>query len=358
MSSPPHLWMRHEVRASETRAPLTPKDAAQLVRRGVRVTVEESPQRAFPLADYAGAGCATAARGSWPSAPHDAYVLGLKELPDTPHELRHRHIYFGHAYKAQPGAARLLRRFTAGGGVLLDLEHLTDEAGRRHAAFGYWAGYVGAALAVLHRRGALSAPLRPGSRADLDALLAAGASEPGCSALVIGALGRCGRGARDALAVAGTAPTCWDLAETRSLDRAALLRHDVLVNTVLVNRPVPPFLTPAQLPAAGRRLSVIADVTCDVNSPLNVLPLSTALTTWERPALRLLDAPPPVDLIAIDNLPALVPVVASRSFSADLLPHLGVLDAAPAWARCRAAFATAVGRHPSPTDSEEEAHAR
>ena len=37
-----------------------------------------------------------------------------------------------------------------GGGALLDLEYLTDDHGRRLAAFGYWAGYVGAALAVLH----------------------------------------------------------------------------------------------------------------------------------------------------------------------------------------------------------------
>src|SRR5437763_398070 len=90
------LWLRHEVRASERRAPLVPEDAARLVAHGVEITVEESAQRAFPLAEYVAAGCCTAPAGSWPDAPLDHYVLGLKELPDEPGSLPHRHIYFGH----------------------------------------------------------------------------------------------------------------------------------------------------------------------------------------------------------------------------------------------------------------------
>src|SRR5690242_5589776 len=140
------LWIRHEVRASERRCALSPADAATLIRSGVRITVEESPQRIYPLEDYVAQGCATAAAGSWVDAPEDAVILGLKELPGVPARLRHRHVFFGHAYKSQPGARELLARFEAGGGMLLDLESLTDEAGRRQAAFGYWAGFAGAAL--------------------------------------------------------------------------------------------------------------------------------------------------------------------------------------------------------------------
>ena len=33
-----------------------------------------------------------------------------------------------------------------------------DDGGRRLAAFGFWAGYLGAALAVLHHRGGLRGP--------------------------------------------------------------------------------------------------------------------------------------------------------------------------------------------------------
>ncbi|MEU4744646.1 saccharopine dehydrogenase, partial [Actinosynnema sp. NPDC023658] len=130
------LWMRSEVRPTERRAPITPADAALLVRDGFSVTVEESAQRVHPIEDYAAAGCAVVEAGGWVDAPDDAVVVGLKELPDEPAALRHRHVFFGHAYKQQEGADRLLRRFVEGGGALLDLEYLTDDSGRRLAAFG------------------------------------------------------------------------------------------------------------------------------------------------------------------------------------------------------------------------------
>ncbi|MEO6701184.1 MAG: saccharopine dehydrogenase [Jatrophihabitantaceae bacterium] len=337
MSALPKLWMRHEVRLTERRAPIVPADAGELVRAGIAVTVEESSHRCFPIEDYAAAGCRVVPAGSWPQAPLDEYVIGLKELPEQPAELRHRQVYFGHAYKDQPGSATLLRRFLAGGGALLDIEYLTDERGRRLAAFGYWAGYIGAALAVLHYRGQLDGPLQSGSRAELDdRLRAGGAGEP--AALVIGALGRSGRGACDALAVAGVASTEWDVAETADLDRAALIGHDLLINTVLVSSPVPPFLTTAELADPNRRLSVVCDVTCDVGSPFNVLPIYDQLTSWPQPARRLSDSPP-LDLIAIDNLPALLPEPASVAFSAELTPQLRLLgdDSGP-WSGCLRRF--------------------
>ncbi|MEW1638803.1 saccharopine dehydrogenase [Streptomyces sp. NPDC093801] len=347
MSDPTHLWMRHEARSTERRAPLTPQDAARLVEAGVRITVEESAQRAFPLADYTAAGCATAPTGTWhEKAPDDAYVLGLKELPAGPGApaLRHRHIYFGHAYKGQSGARELLARFTAGGGALLDMEYLTDDSGRRVAAFGYWAGYIGAALAVLHHRRALTTPLVPTDRPALDDLLASTApAADTTAALVIGALGRCGRGACDALVQAGLEPTRWDLPETRDLDRAALLGHDLLVNTVLTSTPVPPFLTKADLDEPVRRLRLVSDVTCDVTSDCNVLPVYDETTTWAEPVRTLRDGERPLDLIAIDNLPSLLPVEASTAFSAELAPHLlRLAEWDGVWARALHTYRTAV----------------
>ncbi|MEH1015337.1 saccharopine dehydrogenase [Micromonospora sp. CPCC 206060] len=347
------IVVRHEVRPTELRSPIVPADAARLVDQGVAVTVEESPQRAFPISDFIDAGCAVAPAGSWVDAPDGQYVVGLKELPDEPAALRHRHVFFGHAYKQQPGAPELLRRFTTGGGVLLDLEYLVDDNGRRLAAFGYWAGYVGAALAVLHHRGRLVAPLRPMSRPALDDLLRERLPGTPPRVLVIGALGRCGRGAADALRVAGIEPTCWDVAETRSLDSAALLEHDILVNAVLVTEPTPPFVTREMLRQPTRRLTVVADVTCDAGSTGNVLPIYDRVTDWAQPVRRLDDVGRPLDLIAIDNLPSLLPVEASTTFSAELTPHLLSLAPAPApvgagalpWQRCGDEFRRASAAH-------------
>lgn len=346
MSDRPLLWLRHEVRPGEGRAAITPTTARELIDAGFEIVVEESVQRSFALADYEAAGCRTAAMNTWPQAPEGAIVVGLKELPEATTPLRD-HIYFGHAFKHQHGAAELLRRFAAGGGTLLDLEYLVDADGRRVAAFGYWAGYVGAALAILEYAGRLRSDLTPLSRAELDARLVDCAKEWDTpTALVIGALGRSGRGACDALAVAGVAPTRWDVAETRDLDHQALRHHDLLINCVMVQTPVPPFLTNADLDAADRRLAVISDVTCDVTSDCNVLPVYDAITTWSEPTRELRAATadqPAVRIIAIDNMPSLVPAEAASTYAEDLLPTLLTLPDGPVWQRARERFAQALG---------------
>jgi saccharopine dehydrogenase (NAD+, L-lysine-forming) len=324
-----HLWLRHEIRSTERRTPIVPADARRLVESGMTVTVEESAQRVFPVEEYERAGCRIAPAGSWESAPGDAVVVGLKELPDEPWLLTHRHVFFGHAYKRQPGAVALLRRFTAGGGALYDVEYLVDDDGRRLAAFGFWAGYLGAALAVLQHRGRLAVPLVPTAKEELDVLLQEGEE---FTALVIGALGRSGRGACEAFRAAGAEPTRWDLNETRALDRPALLAHDVMVNAVLATSPVPPFLRDADLDDPARRLRTLCDVTCDVGSPLNVLPVYDRTTDWTAPARRLRERPP-LDLIAIDNLPSLLPRESSTDFSAALLPQLLEFGTGGAWVR-------------------------
>ncbi|MBD3784798.1 MAG: saccharopine dehydrogenase [Micrococcales bacterium] len=315
-----HLWLRHESRSTERRAPLVPHDAARLVADGVRVTVEESPQRVFTSEAYRTGGCEIVPADSWPDAPDDAYVLGIKELPAAPDALRHSHIFFGHAYKGQAGAGDLLRRFAEGGGELLDLEYLTVD-GRRVIAFGYWAGYVGASLGVLATRGALQ-PLHPMEKAELDALVRATGAD-GLEALVVGAQGRSGHGALDALFAAGARVDGWDREDTRVLDREALLDHELLVNCVLSTTAQPAFVRPQDL-AAERALRVVADVTCDVTSEHNLVPVNRAITSWEEPARRVHEDPP-LDVIAVDNLPSLLPREASVAFSADLVPLVPAL---------------------------------
>ena len=119
-----------------------------------RTTRERRPRgadarrRRLPTDRYALAGATIAPENAWPSAPADASIFGLKELPEEGTPLPHKHIMFGHAYKGQPAGQILLQRFKAGGGTLYDLEYLVDEKGKRVAAFGYWAGYAGAAVAL------------------------------------------------------------------------------------------------------------------------------------------------------------------------------------------------------------------
>ena len=332
----PNLWLRAESHPGERRTPLTPADAAALIALGATVTVEASDARCRPRREYEAAGCRIVDPGSWTEAPADTVVLGLKALPPGTGPVAGRHVYFAHAYKGQTGSGELLARFAAGGGEILDLEHLTDDRGRRLAAFGHWAGYVGAALALRHWSGALAPPLEPTTKDELDRLLRPPGTPP--RVLVVGALGRCGGGARAALRRAGVEATLWDVAETERLDREALLDHDILVNAVGLTEPAPPLLAPEHLDAA-RRLTLIVDVTCDVGNPTHLLPVYDRPTSWDRPTRTVADG---LEVIAIDNLPTLLPREASDDFSAQLRPHLAELPGGGCWERSRRAFRTAV----------------
>ena len=343
----PHLWVRAESRAHEQRVGLTPEGAAHLLERGFSVTVEESRARAIPIDGYRAAGCAIAPEGAWPGAPREAIVFGLKELPEDGGPLLHRHIMFGHAFKGQSGAATLLGRFGAGGGALLDLEYLVDDTSRRLAAFGYWAGYSGAAVALMawaaQQAGGLLGPVagyagRDALLADLRARLAAcGAPRPRC--LIIGALGRVGTGAGDLCTALDLPVTGWDMAETaHGGPFPEVLAHEIFLNCILAG-PETPVFVPRDAPGRSRALVVIGDIACDPTSDFNPVPVYDRATSFDEPVLRVHDAPP-LDVMAIDNLPSMLPVESSEDYAAQLLPVLEALadPASPVWARARAVF--------------------
>ena len=340
-----HLWIRAEQRPNEDRVGVTPEGAASLIAAGMKVTVEHSRSRAIDIKGYVEAGCHIVAENLWPLAPAEAIIFGLKELPDDGSALPHRHIMFGHAYKGQPAGQSLLRRFVAGGGTLFDLEYLVDETGRRVAAFGYWAGYAGAAIALkcwaAQQRGDLAGPVAkyPGKAALLADLAADLVGRNRARALIIGALGRVGSGAADLCAALGVGVTKWDIAETASGGPfPEVLAHEIFLNCILA-RPGCPVFVPASAKTDARALRVIGDIACDPTSDFSPVKVYDRATDWDAPALRVADAPP-LDVMAIDNLPSLLPVESSIDFAAQLLPSLAALHAIDAgvWGRAKAEF--------------------
>ena len=342
-----HLWVRAEQRPNEQRAGLTPDGARQLIAKGMRVTVEESSVRAIPLQGYRDAGCEIADENSWPNAPLDAIIFGLKELPEDGTPLPHTHIMFGHAFKGQHSGIALLKRFKEGGGTLYDLEYLVDDTGRRVAAFGYWAGYAGAAVTlkswVAQQRGEICGPV--GVYPDKDALL----DDLGLeldnlasdlpSAIVIGAMGRVGTGASDLLEALGIAVTKWDMAETSSGGPfPEILAHDIFMNCILA-RPGTPVFVPTAAKTLPRKLTSIGDVACDPDSDYNPVPVYDKATSWQAPALRVHENPV-LDVMAIDNLPAMLPLESSEDFAQQLLATLRSLGdlSQPVWTRAKADF--------------------
>lgn len=326
--------------------------ASSLLAAGHHVTVESSDHRIYSNHSFQEIGCQIVAAGAWTNAPSDAYILGLKELPTLPQSLRHNHIFFGHAYKGQARSQDLLARFRHGGGKLLDLEYMCDENGDRVVAFGYWAGYVGTALALLQHATKDSTGIKiiveqfsPFTDQDtLNSYVESALSTAQPRVLIIGAYGRCGHGAQEMCHRHGINPTLWGKNETLCLDRSALLAHDVLINCALITQPIEPFLRAEDL-SLNRQLSVVSDVSCDQGSILNPLPIMSETTTWDSPVHRLYSNPKtdmsePLDFIAIDNLASILPRESSDDFSKALLPYLLDLEnlGNPAWMYARNTF--------------------
>jgi saccharopine dehydrogenase (NAD+, L-lysine-forming) len=238
-----------------------------------------------------------------------------------------------------------LQRFKAGGGVLYDLEYLVGEDGRRVAAFGYWAGYAGAAVSLkcwaAQQRGGVAG--RVAKVPSKDALLAqlgeelAGLGRP--RAIIIGALGRVGTGAADLCTAMGVAVTKWDMAETASGGPfPEVLQHEIFLNCILA-RPGCPVFVPASAKTDARKLTVIGDIACDPTSDFSPIKVYDRATEWDAPALRVHDDPP-LDVTAIDNLPSLMPVESSQDYAVQVLPSLvtlGDLDAG-VWGRAKVEF--------------------
>ncbi|PWN26622.1 putative saccharopine dehydrogenase [Jaminaea rosea] len=338
------IYLRCEMKTAEHRAALTPTTAKKLIDAGFDVTVERDPQRIFDDEEYEQVGCTLSPHNSWPSLPSHIPILGLKELPSPGPPLPHTHIQFAHCYKQQGGWVDVLSRFKQGGGKLYDLEFLEDSNGRRVAAFGWHAGFAGAALGLLSlAEQAKGARLGPQTRyPNEEELMKVVRSQVESyrqtrkdgkvKALVVGALGRCGRGAVDCLQKAGLKDediVKWDIQETSAKPGpyAELMEVDLFVNCIYLNKKIPPFLSRESISSAGaeRRLGCIVDVSCDTTNPNNPLPVYDINTTFSSPTVDvdgLASGCEPLTVISIDHLPTLLPREASEAFSTDLLPSL------------------------------------
>lgn len=174
--------------------------------------------------------------------------------------------------------------------------------------------------------------------------------------LLMGARGRCGRGAIDLCFDAGIPPSHllrWDMAETAvGGPFPEIVASDVFINCVYLQEKVPPFITFESLAKPGRKLRIACDVSCDYNSSNNPMPIYHQSSTFTQPTLPIdVGSGPSLDVISIDNLPSLVAREASESFCVPMLPSLKLLHRRHeegVWLRAEALFRGKV--HELPAD--------
>lgn len=331
MSAPKTFWLREETKKNEYRRALSPDSCKLLIEAGHNVVVEDWSNSIIPLSEYTEVGCESAKSGSWIQSPKETIVVGLKALPENLAEFCHTHIFFAHAYKEQDGWRELIKKFELGGGRIIDLEFMVDNSGRRVCAFGYWAGYVGAALGALFSQAnnqgevieKLSKHARFSSKTALINFVKENTSHEVEKAIIIGSRGRSGSGAMDCLKELSWKVTGWDREETSSGGPFnEILEHKLFVNCVLAMSKMPPFITREMIESETKNLNMISDVSCDPDSECNMVPLYTQATYLENPIIELTKSPSWSGLVAIDNLPSILPRESSLDFSQQLVECL------------------------------------
>ena len=320
-----HLYLRNEHKKFEHRVILTPDNCRDLILSNTaKITVESSSTRCFTDAEYEQVGCHVTKK-LYEEFDRSTYILGLKELYHTTEKsFLFCHVFFAHCYKEQTGWKELLHQFKKG--RILDLEFLIEN-NRRVAAFGFYAGYAGAALSIDVYNGN-AGPYAPQAKSELLERINSGITKMP-NVMVLGALGRCGKGAIQCcldLGIPKENILQWDLQETKKGGPfEEILQVDVFINCIYLSNKIEPFLTKTML-KKDKTIKVICDVSCDYTSANNPIPVYHQGTTFEKPIV-VVDGN--VKVIAIDHLPTLLPREASTEFGNQLLPYVKQLPENP-----------------------------
>ncbi|KAG8196322.1 hypothetical protein JTE90_013807 [Oedothorax gibbosus] len=138
---------REDASVWERRSPLAPHHVKQLTRAGVKVLVQPSNRRAYPMQAYIQNGAIIQEDIS--EAP---VIIGVKQVPIDSLLPNKTYCFFSHTIKAQETNMPMLDCILERNIRLIDYEKLVDSKGQRVVAFGRFAGVAGT-INIIHGLG-------------------------------------------------------------------------------------------------------------------------------------------------------------------------------------------------------------
>ncbi len=187
----------------DKRVPFSPPQCKTIQHRfNATVVVQSSATRAFTDDEYREAGIAIV-----DDISDCDVIMGIKEVPLDMLATGKTYLFFSHTFKKQKHNRKLLLALLAKKIRLIDYELLTDESGARLAAFGRYAGIVGAfkalrAWGLLHNVYNLKPAHKCRDRAEMDGELDQVELDRPLKIVLTGK-GRVAHGAREVLERAG-----------------------------------------------------------------------------------------------------------------------------------------------------------
>ncbi len=294
-------------------------------------------------------------------------LLGVKEVDKRTFIPGKTYIFFSHVAKKQPHNREMFMDMAEKSLTLIDYEYLTTDRGQRVVAFGKYAGIVGA-YNGLRARGIKTNrfKLKPAYQCrDLDEMWAGLRLiqlKPGLKVLVTGE-GRVSSGAIETLSVCDMVQVGVDDFLNRTFDVPVFCQigpgdytrrrdgleysfshfvsnpgeyestflpfakvADILITGHYWDPRSPMFFSKEDMKSEDFRISIIADISCDVNGPIPSTLRSTTISDPFYAYNPVLEKEEPafsrdtnVTVMSIDNLPGELPRDASQDFGKQLI---------------------------------------
>lgn len=294
-------------------------------------------------------------------------LMGVKEVDKSTFIPGKTYLFFAHVAKEQPYNLEMFREMIAKRIRLIDYEYITRENGARVVAFGRWAGIVGA-YNGLRARGIRTDrfKLKPAHKChDLDELWAGLKMIdliPGLKILVTGD-GRVGNGAMETIARTNAVKVSpedflnkqFDVPVVCQIGPADYVKHrdglpfdlnhffsnpaeyisdfkrytgvtDIYIAAHFWDPASPVLFTKEDMRSDKFKISVIADISCDINGPI---PSTLRATTIADPFYgfnlrtgeeeKAFKDPRNITVMSVDNLPGELPRDASSDFGRQLM---------------------------------------
>jgi len=297
-------------------------------------------------------------------------LLGVKEVDKRTFIPGKTYLFFGHVAKKQPHNLEMFKAMTENNLGYIDFEYLTTDDGQRVVAFGRHAGIVGA-YNGLRARGIKTNKfkLKPAYQChDLDEMWAGLKLielKPGLKILITGD-GRVSNGAMETLDVANVVQVSPEDYLSREFDVPVFchigpeyyVRHkeglnfdfshfrkyphefesiflpytrvtDILITGHYWDPKSPIFFSKEDMKKPDFRISIIADISCDVNGPIPPTIRSTTISDPFYSYNPFLETEEPafskqtnITVMSIDNLPGELPRDASLDFGKMLMSNV------------------------------------
>ena len=359
--------IRERKKMPDDRVAFTPKQCAyiQATYPGVKIVVEPSPHRCFADIEYLAEGIEVS-----PDLSTCTVLMGIKEVPVENLIPGKTYFFFSHTKKQQPQNKPLMRALIEKGIRMIDFECLTYSDEQRILGFGLFAGIVGAHNALLTFGKKFQLYDLPAAHALKSYKELIGAYEhvklPNVKIVMTGS-GKVASGVLDVLTqldIEAVEPSDFlthqyeypvfthlkgatlyarkdnDLFHRddfhanpevyKCLFSAYVNQADILMNGVYWEKRIARLFEKKDIKRCDWRISVIADITCDVDGsvPINIGSSTIADPVYgiDRETVGRTDpyknTKETIDVIAVDNLPNELPRDSAQYFGVHLEKYI------------------------------------